>query len=116
MAQLSTEAINRLTAGRTMDIHVAEAVMGLKADPLEPFNPPAYSTKEALAQEVLDKLKGHMATGCQLDERDTRGGYRIDYSDLVSGTILVEATASTRAAAICRFALHFVAHHPDSAG
>ncbi|MBI5832102.1 MAG: hypothetical protein HZB16_07310 [Armatimonadetes bacterium] len=116
MAQLTTEAINRLTPGRTMDIHVAEEVMGQKAHPLEPFVAPKYSTDEALAQSVLDKLKPFMAAGFRLDERDARAGYRVDYSDVQAGTILLEATATTRAAAICKFALHFVAHHPEARG
>ena len=116
MAHLSSEAIDRLTPGRTMDIHVAEVVMGQKADPLEPFVAPKYSTDAALAQSVLEKLRPHMAAGFRLDERETRGGYRIDYSDTSAGTILLEATATTRAAAICKFALHFVAHHPQAAG
>ena len=111
MANLTSEAINRLAPGRTMDNHVAETVMGLQPDPLEPFVAPKYSTDAALAQTVLDKLAPLMAEGCRLDEHDSRAGYRVDYSDLRSGAILVEATATTRAAAICKFALHFVAHH-----
>ncbi|HAZ63161.1 MAG TPA: hypothetical protein DCZ72_06070 [Armatimonadetes bacterium] len=116
MSELTADAIARLKPGRAMDAAVAEHVMGWQPDPLDPAPAPRYSADDALAAQVLDHLAKFVPATSVLDERPLRDGHRVDVTDRESQTILIEAVGPSRAAAVARFALLFVLHHPEAGG
>jgi hypothetical protein len=113
MRKLTTEQIDRLKAGATLDTLVAEEVMGHDADPVDPKPAPHYSTDPELAEQVLARMNAVMPPNSRIDERQTRLGWRMEFIDQRTAEILIDVTAPTRAAAIGRLVLHFAQRHPE---
>ena len=114
MQVLSSDAIDRLRAGRTLDLYVAEMVAGLTSNPVDPLVPPPFSTNDDLATKTLAYLNRFVPATHKIDEHPDRLSHRVNYYCVTTHEIEFSANASTRAAAVAKFALHFVTRYPEA--